>query len=222
VVIEPNPPTSWKRRRIFVIDAAMRWPAGLTIAGIVAAAALLFLTRSELTAGDDGSDLTGAGVGRLALMWQALYFATALMLVVWYAVVVSHRVAGPTRVIRRALDGILENDFGRRVMLREKDHLKEIAEGVGKVADRMRLERAELRAFVQAVDACLARGDVTAAHDALATLRAKWRLDEAAAAVVVEASDAAAPADRPGASPRREGLGMIGVEGGSSPGTRAE
>jgi methyl-accepting chemotaxis protein len=203
VVIESNPPSTRKRRRIFVIDSAMRWPMGLTIAGVVAAGALLMVTRGQLVGAGEGSELTGAGIGRLALMWQALYFVTALMLVVWYAVVVSHRVAGPTRVLRRALDGILEGDFGRRVSLRKKDHLKEIAEGIGKVANRMRLDREELRAFAQEIEACLSRDDVVAARDALASFRAKKRLDAAEPAVVVEPmSDAELPANGPGSSPR--------------------
>jgi hypothetical protein len=175
VDIEAQSPLTRRRRRIFILDPSMRWPALVAIGGISAAAGLLLWMRSVLF-GESSANVSSDDLGRLALVWHGLYFVTALGAVVWYAVILSHRVAGPTRVIEHALEGILQNDFERRLTLRKKDQLKGIAAGVEQVARRIQFERDDLKAFVQELSACLAREDVAGARRALASFRTALKL----------------------------------------------
>ncbi|MBI2095017.1 MAG: hypothetical protein HYT89_02490 [Candidatus Omnitrophica bacterium] len=63
------------------------------------------------------------GVNRLLLVTLPL----SSLLVLWLAVLVSHRLAGPLERLEKELDEILAGNTARRIALREKDDLKGLA-----------------------------------------------------------------------------------------------
>jgi hypothetical protein len=153
-----------KHRRFFRIDRSMRWPVGITIGSVLAIGVVLVTARRRLIGSDEPLMLADLDGGKVSMICNALYFVATLALVVWYAISISHRFAGPARVLEHALDGMLVDDFERRVTLRRKDHLKGVAERIGKVAQRMRVEQEAQRAFLRELADHLAREDYDGAR----------------------------------------------------------
>ena len=61
-------------------------------------------------------------------MLLAVSLPVLAVLVLWFALIVSHRFAGPIERLERELDRILDGDYSHRIDMRKKDDLK----GVGK------------------------------------------------------------------------------------------
>ena len=58
----------------------------------------------------------------------AIALPVLALVVLWVAVIISHRFAGPIERLERELDRILDGDYSHRIDMRKKDDLK----GVGK------------------------------------------------------------------------------------------
>ena len=56
----------------------------------------------------------------------------------FWGLLISHRIAGPIYRLERELDRIAQGDFSLRLKIRRKDELGSIAEGINKVLDRIR------------------------------------------------------------------------------------
>lgn len=59
------------------------------------------------------------------------------MAILYWGVLISHRIAGPVYRIEKELDKIVKGDFSIRIKLRKKDELISIAEGINKILDRI-------------------------------------------------------------------------------------
>lgn len=168
---EPVQPIAHHRRRTFIVDKSMQLGAVFAVVGIGAGFALIGVV-TKIWGGDDHADgLTSDEASRLAFLVDGLFVALAVAAVAVYIVWLTHRVAGPARVIRQALEGLLVNDFGRRTRLRKKDFLKDVAESAGKVAQKLRVEREELRTLTAELDRFLARGEIEPARQSLRSFR---------------------------------------------------
>jgi len=103
---------------------AAAWPPCL---GMAAAILLLGLFCSRLS-----GEALEAGVELPSLLWvflaTAAFIVVAMGFVLWTAVRISHRVAGPTFNVGKVLERVRNGDSSARVHLREGDYLMGIAE----------------------------------------------------------------------------------------------
>lgn len=62
-----------------------------------------------------------------------IFIGGAFAIGVWY----SHRIVGPLIPIRNFLNKLIDGDYSARVRLREKDELKDLADHLNVLADRL-------------------------------------------------------------------------------------
>lgn len=122
------------RRRQIIIDPELQkrmvfaagWPPCL---GMAAAIVLLGVFCSRLS-----SEALDAGVELPSLLWvflaTAAFIVVAMAFVLWTALRISHRVAGPGYNIGRVLERVRAGDLGARVHLRKGDYLGAVADHV--------------------------------------------------------------------------------------------
>ena len=73
-------------------------------------------------------------VNTLLAVSLPLIFVTIL----WFAMVVSHRFAGPIERLEKDLDRILEGDYKHKIYMRKKDDLKGVAHRINALAARIK------------------------------------------------------------------------------------
>jgi methyl-accepting chemotaxis protein len=178
---EPQEPVRHRRRRTLIVDRSMQMGAVAAVAGIGAGFVLLWVISRMWSSSPRMGELTGDEASTLAMLADALYIALALAAVVIYVVWLTHRVAGPARVIRHALDGMVANDFGRRLTLRRKDFLKDVAASAANVAAKMRSDRDGVSTLIQELEGLLERSDAASALCVLHSFRDLHALGGAAA-----------------------------------------
>jgi hypothetical protein len=131
--------SSPNRRRQLIVDPKLQrrivlaagWPPCLAMAGSIL---LLGFFCSRLS-----REALEAGVELPSLLW--VFLATAAFIVVatgfvlWTALRISHRVAGPTFNVRRVLARVRSGDLTARVHLRSDDYLGGVAETINEHLD---------------------------------------------------------------------------------------
>ena len=89
----------------------------------------------------------GADVGdlRAQLRQRDLYFILQIALVIilmgvlvgWYAIRFSHRIAGPVYRLKKSLDDAIAGDYSVRISLRKRDFLKDIADKMNQLLEAL-------------------------------------------------------------------------------------
>ncbi len=74
-------------------------------------------------------------------LWLILGGVVVIILVIWFTIYFSHRIAGPLYRIEKDINDIIESkNFDKRIVLREKDELFEVAETINKLLDLCKTE----------------------------------------------------------------------------------
>jgi hypothetical protein len=92
---------------------------------------------------------------------------------------VTHKVAGPMRVLEEALDGPCRNVFDRRWQLRRRDCLHPLAARIGCLSEKLRRDRDRLRFALDEIDRQPWHGDVETEREMLRSCRFEVGIDEA-------------------------------------------
>jgi hypothetical protein len=163
---EPHEPRTWKRRKTLVVDPLVQGRVVLSIVGIVAGFVMIGVASSFWGRSPD-DQLTSEAASDLARVVDAAFVVVGVAAILIYVLWIMHRFLGPARVIRHALAGMAEGDFGRRLKLRKDDFLKDVAATAATLAEKMRADRARNDELVAALESALGRGDVAAARAAL-------------------------------------------------------
>jgi len=71
----------------------------------------------------------------------ALNMALVAILCAGIGVIASHRIAGPIDKMKRFIDDVAKGDYSRRLRLRKKDELKDLAESLNRLVDRLESEK---------------------------------------------------------------------------------
>ncbi len=108
-------------------------------------------------------DMSGPQVLQVMMMATALYFILTTAILWLLAIVSTNRIAGPVYVIREALIAMHKGDYSKRVSLRRRDHLKEVAATVDDMQNQLRERDEKLREL----KSCLLEGDQKAALELL-------------------------------------------------------
>ncbi len=72
-------------------------------------------------------------------LFIAMIFVT--MLSVGIGIIASHRIAGPVFRMIRFLGNVTAGDYSQRIHLRKKDDLKDLAEAINKLVDKLESEK---------------------------------------------------------------------------------
>jgi methyl-accepting chemotaxis protein len=160
------------RRRRYLLDS--RWQAAVA-GGTVAVAAVVgllgFLVSYALTNSERLERLSSGQLGLLAALVNALYIALVTSVLVLMAIRLTHTVAGPARVLQRAIDALRSGRFDSRLELRKHDYLKDLAQSLGALTEDLRLRRESEQRLAAALEGALARNDLRAAREAVQALR---------------------------------------------------
>lgn len=153
----------WIWRRQYVIDRAMQMgiagylAAGLGGVALLCAAVLYVFLGGQAVPGLDP-------LRRFLLLANASYFVLAAGILTLLTVVLTHRFAGPAYVIKMAIDGMLEGDYGKRLSLRKKDYLKDLAVPLDQLRHIWVRHEENSRQTLEDLEGALASGDVEAAQ----------------------------------------------------------
>lgn len=185
---DARPQRTVNRRKKLMVDPLVQGRAVFSVIGIASAFVLIWVASSFWGRAPD-DQLTSEDASNLARLVDATFIVIGVAAISIYVLWITHRFVGPARVIRHALAGMTEGDFGRRLKLRKDDFLKDLAATAATVAQTMKSDRARSAELVTALEAALGRGDVEAARAALLA----WKTPPAA---VVEAVAAAPPTEK--------------------------
>ena len=152
----------WIWRRQYVIDRPLQMgiagylAAGLGGVALLCAAALYVFLGGQAVPGLDP-------LRRFLLVANATYFILAAGILTLLTILLTHRFAGPAFVMKGAIDGMLEGDFGKRLSLRKKDYLKELAASIDLLRHTWVRHEQASRLTLERLEKALASGDVEAA-----------------------------------------------------------
>ena len=85
--------------------------------------------------------------GRLVSIFNMVNIRLAInlifvaMLCVGIGIIASHRIAGPIDRMVRFMNAIADGDYSKRLTLRDKDELQDLANAMNKLADRLEKEK---------------------------------------------------------------------------------
>lgn len=153
----------WVWRRQYVIDRPLQMgiagylAAGLGGVALLCAAALYVFLGGQAVPGLDP-------LRRFLLIANATYFILAAGILTLLTILLTHRFAGPAFVMKQAIDGMLEGDYGKRLALRKKDYLKELAASLDQVRHTWVRHEESSRQTLEQLESALEAGDVEAAR----------------------------------------------------------
>ena len=162
----PNKPKTkkpWIWRRQYVIDRSMQMgiagylAAGLGGVALLCAAVLYVFLGGQAMPGLDP-------LRRFLLLANATYFVLAAGILTLLTVLLTHRFAGPAYVMKNAIDGMLEGDYGRRLGLRKKDYLKDLSSSLEALRSTWMHHEETSRQALADLERALGKGDVDAAQ----------------------------------------------------------
>lgn len=189
VVTGPRVAEDDRGRRSIVVDPAMQWRAALGVGGVIALTLVLMSITRAAMASSSVDDPGGEKAAHLALVWNVVFVGFVLAAVVTFVLIYTHRVAGPARVLRHAIEGMCANDLDRRAVVRRGDYLRDLAASVTRLGRKMRRDRELQRIALDGVARALAEGDPGAAARILDKFRRERGL------VATELAVEAAPRD---------------------------
>jgi hypothetical protein len=148
-------------RRSYLIDRPLQlsvvfWIVGIiAVVGVVGIGAILILPDAEQLEGVSGENLR-----ILLLGMNAAHFILAAGAAAVAAILISHRVAGPSLVLGRAVEALREGRFDPRLTLREKDYLHSLADQLQDLNDHLKAKRDAQRELLQQIESCVDRQDL--------------------------------------------------------------
>jgi hypothetical protein len=172
-----TPPASGRppqRRRQYLIDRPTQVSVTAHVVGVLiglgalyaVVAQLLFDVRALMTMEPERARqfMTLVHVAYVSLS-GALMALTVLLL--------THRFVGPAMVIRRAIEGMRQGDYGRRLTLRRRDYLKPLAQELEALRADVAGREAVRRKLLGALDRCIEARDLASAREFLDELQAR-------------------------------------------------
>jgi HAMP domain-containing protein len=161
------------RRRTFVVDWKLQTTITLQLLAVLAGVGMLYaLAVLVLPGGDRLSALSGQEVRTVLLRANAIYFGLGAAILGVIAMILTHRVAGPSKVLTNAVEGMARGEFHHRTSLRERDYLKGLASSLDALAKKLAGQKEERQKGLDDLEACLRENDLAAAREIVTKLRA--------------------------------------------------
>lgn len=163
----PTPGTV--RRTKVIVDPGLQVSIARPLVLVLAVLALVHMGTTWFMGSLDPVEGPGSrGALQLGLLVSGVYFALVLVAAFLTIVQQTQRIAGPALVIERALRAMRHGDYGQRLSLRDKDHLKLVAEASVELQRHLAEERSGRVEFLTALDAALFEGDIAGARELVA------------------------------------------------------
>ncbi|MFQ5843681.1 MAG: hypothetical protein ACE5JG_01700, partial [Planctomycetota bacterium] len=163
--------------------------ASVLVCVLIAVATLHVLAFLLLPGAGAVGALSPDGTLQLLVRSNLIYFGFTAAPLWVVAVLLMHRIAGPSQVIEKAVRGLKNKEFSHRLTLRRGDYLKGLAAAVKELADGIREESEERRAALRDLERCLEEQDLPAARELIRRLADR----EAPAPAPAPADDQQAP-----------------------------
>jgi len=189
IATAPSAPDPGGRRRVrnFILDPGLQLRLGAYLAGAAAALSIAlgwhiwrgYAEASKLVAlGDPRSDEVIAAMlqaeDRARMLWLAATLAGVVIALLAFAIVVTHRIAGPALALARTCRAVGAVGVARPRPLRRGDHLVALADELGAMVEALRRREEEERAALEeAARALEARGEPSRAAEIVARLAAE-------------------------------------------------
>lgn len=159
---KPSLATLLFRRRRYVIDRSLQMGVAAQVLTGIGGVALLCAAALYVFLG--GTAVPGLDpLRQFLLIANATYFVLAAGILTLLTILITHRFAGPAYVIRLAIAGMLEGDYGRRLRLRKKDYLKPLAADFDTLRHHWVRHEEETRRLLGDLDAALDDEDLESA-----------------------------------------------------------
>jgi HAMP domain-containing protein len=156
------------QRRTFVVDWRLQATITVQLLGVLVGVGLLYTLAVMVLPGSERlQEMDGEEVRQTLLRANAVYFALGAAILGVIALLLTHRIAGPALVLKRAVDGMREGKYDHRLNLRRRDYLKDVAASLQGLAGDLK-QRDQSMADLAA---CLDENDVTGAKEIVAKLR---------------------------------------------------
>ena len=170
-----KPPKRWRRQ--LIVDTRMQFSVLFVVIGTLVLSAFLCVGASVMMPGPETTGvLTAQDVQDFALKVNAVYALFCLMSLGWVAVVMTHRIAGPARVLTTAVEAFARGDYKQRLTLRKGDYLKPLAAALRRHAESLEDSRERITATTTAMREAIQDGQSEQALEMLTLLEAEYRV----------------------------------------------
>ncbi len=160
-----------RKRERYLVDAQLQWALALPLLAILVVIALAHTAAIYLFAGDSALRAMTTEEGRrLFLGANIIYYALATAALGSVTIFLTHRIAGPARIIERAVRGLQRGDYEERLALRPRDDLKPLATAVTELRNHLRERDDRRRYLLQEVASRLEENDLVEARKLLVQL----------------------------------------------------
>lgn len=160
-------------RQTYFVDLKLQLTVAFTLVAVLLLVGALYAAAIFLLPGGGALErLSAAETRALFLRTNLIYLVLAGAILWTVAVLLMHRVAGPARKLEKAVAGLRREDYTHPLSLRKRDYLKSLAAELEKLAAEMKQQADQRRQILQDLDRCLREGDIEAAREIAARLRA--------------------------------------------------
>jgi len=162
-----TPQKRFRRKKYLIrlrpqLGVALQMVAVLCGVSVIFAIGVHFLTRREGL-----YELGFYEFREVLLKVIAVYLAVSAGIFAILAISLTHRFVGPGFVLTRAVNAIMKGDYSQRLTLRTRDYLKDLAESISLLRDRL-VERQQV---VADLERCLEENDISAAKELVTRLK---------------------------------------------------
>ncbi len=176
-----TPPGAGFKRRTYLVDRRFQGGFTLQLLTALAGVGLLYVLAVVLLPGPKALEqLDAAETRSLLLRANLIYFGLAASILAVLSLLLTHRIAGPAKLLERAVRGIRHRDYGQRLSLRRRDYFQDLASELALLRAEIVAERAAVRDLAQA----LAENDLDGVREILAGLGAPGPAQEPSDATV--------------------------------------
>lgn len=151
------------RRTKYLINGRLQLAVTFQLTYVMLAMGVIHALALSLIPASTIYDMSGPEVLQVLMMATAAYFILTTAILWLLAIVSTNRIAGPVYVIREALIAMHKGDYSKRVSLRRRDHLKDVAATVADMQKQLRERDEKLRDL----RSCLLEDDQKAALELL-------------------------------------------------------
>ena len=185
-------PPRWKRRS-YIVDRFQLAITGQLLAVSAGLGLLYFLALAILPGEEAMASMEAIEARNAMLRANLIYFVLGAAVMGMVALVLTHRLAGPARVLRVAIAGMRHGDFDRRLRLRKRDYLQDLAVELERFRNGLIESQREREHLLAELDRCLRENRADAARELVDRMKAH-RTAGASGADEASTADVASPA----------------------------
>jgi hypothetical protein len=173
---QATPKTRYRRWR-YIIDWRQQMGFTVEIVAVLCGVCVIYSVGVHYLLGNE--TLFKVSIDRfreVVLRVNAVYLAVSSGIFSLMAIGLTHRFVGPAFNMRRVLKGMIKGDYSKKIHLRKRDYLKDLAAEINNLRETL-LEQQEV---VRDLERCLQEKDLDAAKELLTRLKAESPVEEKA------------------------------------------